>query len=171
MRISQASAVDLTSLVQLVNSAYRGPESLKGWTSEATLLDGQRTDADQLQALIAMPGTCLLLAKEGDELLGSVLLQRETDAYYLGMLTVRPALQGGGIGKKLMLAAEAFVTEQGGSRIVMTVISARTELIAWYARRGYQDTGVRKPFPTDPAFGIPRQPIEFIVMHKNLVAR
>jgi hypothetical protein len=50
----------------------------------------------------------------------------------------------------------------------MTVISVRHELIAWYERHGYAKTDETKPFPTDPTFGIPKQPLEFVVMKKGL---
>ena len=51
----------------------------------------------------------------------------------------------------------------------MSVISIRTELIDWYKKRGYYDTGKTKPFPKDdPAFGIPKQPLEFIILEKDI---
>ena len=39
---------DVPQLVSLVNSAYRGDESRAGWTTEAELLAGQRTDPESL---------------------------------------------------------------------------------------------------------------------------
>jgi ribosomal protein S18 acetylase RimI-like enzyme len=85
------------------------------------------------------------------------------------MLTVSPELQGGGIGKKLMQAAEDLAKENDIPKISMTVISVRKELIEYYERRGYKNTGETKPFPmNDPKFGLPKQQLEFIVMEKRL---
>ena len=87
---------------------------------------------------------------------------------YLGMLTVSPELQARGIGKELMKVAEEYAVTKGCFSMVMTVITLRNELIEWYVRRGYRDTGQRKPFPGDLRFGIPKQPLEFLVMEKPL---
>jgi ribosomal protein S18 acetylase RimI-like enzyme len=87
---------------------------------------------------------------------------------YLGMLTVSPELQARGIGKELLKAAEEYAVTKSCFSMVMTVITLRNELIELYMRRGYRDTGERKPFPGDPRFGIPKQPLEFLVMEKPL---
>jgi ribosomal protein S18 acetylase RimI-like enzyme len=87
------------------------------------------------------------------------------------MLTVSPTLQGGGIGKLLLEAAETEARKLKLPKISMSVISIRHELVAWYERRGYQKTGETKPFPmNDPNFGIPKQFLEFIMMEKQIPA-
>lgn len=52
----------------------------------------------------------------------------------------------------------------------MTVIRQRTELIAWYERRGYVNTHRTEPFPHgDEKFGLPKRPdLKFIVLEKCL---
>ena len=40
-----ATVQDAPEIAILVNSAYRGDSSRQGWTTEADLLDGTRTDA------------------------------------------------------------------------------------------------------------------------------
>ena len=88
---------------------------------------------------------------------------------YLGMLTVSPTLQNGGIGKQMMKASEQFAKEHDCSCVYMQVIKGRDELIAWYERQGYNDTGERKPFPHgDPRFGIPKKKLEFIILEKEI---
>lgn len=162
-----ATVRDAASLAQLVNSAYRGDSSRQGWTTEADLLDGSRTDAATLKTLIERPDTVILKYMEGDRVLACVELQKTGDTMYLGMLTVQPGLQGKGIGKKLLEAGEREAKKQGCTKIFMTVISARTELIAWYVRHGYADTGKRKPFHfNDPRFGLPKRDLEFMVLEK-----
>jgi ribosomal protein S18 acetylase RimI-like enzyme len=50
----------------------------------------------------------------------------------------------------------------------MTVISVRTELIAWYKRHGYQETGEIQPFIEDAISGKHLQPLEFLFLEKRL---
>jgi len=171
MHISKATDADIPSMVTLINSAYRGESSKKGWTTEADLLGGVRTSEKSLQDTMNKPGAVILVNRnDNGDITACVYLQKEPGTFYLGMLTVSPLLQAGGIGGRLLNAAEAYVKEQNGNNITMTVISVRAELIAWYERHGYVKTGESKPFPTDPAFGIPKQPLEFVVMKKTLPA-
>lgn len=167
--ISPTTLQDVPELTILVNSAYRGESSKKGWTTEEHLLGGIRTDEEDLSALLQKENVTILKYTESGKIIGSVYLEKQADKLYLGMLTVSPELQGGGIGKKLMQAAEDFAKEQQLSTVSMTVISVRKELIEYYERRGYKDTGETKPFPmNNPKFGIPKQDLEFIVMEKEL---
>ncbi len=167
--ITKASVEDAPELDNLVNSAYRGDSSRQGWTTEADLLDGTRTDAAAIAELIKTPGTTILKYVEENKILGCVELRNHDGRLYLGMLTVRPHLQGKGIGKILLNAAEEEAGRQQCSSIFMTVISIRQELIDWYVRHGYQPTGERKPFAfNDPRFGQPKMKLEFIVLEKKL---
>ncbi len=167
--ITKATIEDIEALNKLVQSAYRGESSKKGWTSEADLLGGIRTSEKSLLDTIQTPKTFIFKYSESGEILGCVMLAEKENAVYLGMLTVSPDLQGGGIGKKLLQYAEIFALEKGISKIEMTVISVRSELIAWYERHGYVRTGETKPFPmNDPSFGEPKQHLEFIVLEKGL---
>jgi ribosomal protein S18 acetylase RimI-like enzyme len=165
----RADSGDIPEINKLVNSAYRGQSSRSGWTTEADFLEGIRTDEQQLAALMSAPQSIFLICfDEANHLLGSVYLEKQNHKLYLGMLTVNPALQNRGAGKQLMQQAERYALEQGCDTITMTVITKRHELIAWYERRGYQQTGERKPFPNDPKFGLPKEPLEFVVMEKHL---
>lgn len=171
LNFSRATEKDLPSLVRLVNSAYRGETSKKGWTTEADLLDGIRTDEDALSRMIHEPDSVILkCTNDSSELIGCVYLQKQKRKMYLGMLTVSPFTQAQGIGKELLNAAEEYARAQDCSSVIMTVITVRHELIRWYERRGYHQTEERKPFPTDPRFGIPKQPLEFLVMEKTFEA-
>lgn len=169
MIIRKAISKDVSQLVTLINSAYRGNDSKKGWTTEADLLDGIRTDTDSLEQMINKKDAVILQSfNENNVLNGCVYLEKRRDTMYLGMLTVSPLEQAKGIGKQLLIEAEKYAAEQKCSIIEMTVISVRTELIAWYQKRGYAITGETKPFPTDIKFGIPKQPLEFIIMKKEI---
>ncbi len=166
-----AVPADVAALVALVESAYRGEASRAGWTTEADLLDGQRTDAEALAETIATPGSRVILAEADNRLVGSVLLKDEGGTAYLGMFAVHPLMQGVGIGRRLLDEAERLVrTELASTAIRMTVIAQRPELIAWYERRGYRLTGEREAFPYgDERFGRPRRDdLYFVVMKKAL---
>lgn len=168
MTISKATAADIPSLVGLVNSAYRGEASKKGWTTEADLLKGElRTDINTLGELLDKEGAAFLKYTSPEGIIsGCVYLQKQERGLYLGMLSVSPEMQAAGIGKQLLAAAMLHAKETDCRVIFMNVISLRTELIAWYQRHGYQLTGERKPLPDDNRFGIPTQPLEFVIMEK-----
>lgn len=166
-----AVAADIPSLHALVESAYRGESAKQGWTHEADLLGGQRTDAEALAAIIADPLQTLILAEEGGAPVGCVLVAQKPGAKgYLGMLTVSPTLQGGGLGRALIEEAERHARSFGATAVEMTVIKSRRELIDWYLRRGYSDTGREEPFPLDdPRFGLPKtRDLVFVVLGKAL---
>lgn len=167
--IAPAAMEDIAAIEQLVNSAYRGDSSRKGWTTEADLLDGIRINQEGVaQILENKTATLLKATASGNDLVGVVNLELQGKSMYLGMLTVKPDLQNAGIGKKLIAAGEAEARKKGCTKMVMTVISVRRELIEWYKSKGYQPTGEKKPFPNDPHFGLPKQPLDFIVLQKDL---
>ena len=170
MAIAQATIEDIPALEKLLNGAYRGEDSKKGWTSEADLLQGElRTDAETLQRLMQTPGAVFLkYINEQNVIEGCVFLQKQEGKLYLGMLSVSPLVQAKGIGKQLMAEAEDYSRRQNCSSIFMKVISVRDELVAWYERKGYHNTGRTEPFPSDNGFGIPTQALEFIIMEKEL---
>jgi ribosomal protein S18 acetylase RimI-like enzyme len=167
-----AVASDVPALLALVESGFRGDSAKRGWTHEADLLGGQRTDADALLAMIADPAQTMLLAEEGGALRGCVSIADKGEGRaYLGMLTVDPALQGAGLGRKLVDGAEAYARENLGARVMeMTVIKQRQELIDWYLRHGYALTGREAPFPLDDRrFGLPKtRDLVFVVLAKAL---
>jgi ribosomal protein S18 acetylase RimI-like enzyme len=169
LTITPATEADIPDLVTLVNSAYRGDSSRQGWTTEAHLLDGQRTDADNLRELLTAPGATILQARTAaGELLASVYLKNQAPDLYLGMLSVSPGHQAYGIGKQLMAAAEAHAQRLGCTSLLISVISVRHELLAWYERHGFQRTGETVAFPTDTRFGIPKQELVLLLLRKNL---
>ena len=166
-----ATFADSADVVALVESAYRGDSSRAGWTTEADLLDGQRTDAEELSSILNDTHARLLLATRGREIVGCVLLRREATGAYIGMLAVRPFLQALGIGRRLLAEAEKRArAEFWAKRSRMTVIEQRQDLIAWYVRRGYFVTTRTEPFPYgNPRFGLPRRTdLRFVVLEKVL---
>lgn len=180
-----ARLADVEAIVQLVESAYRGDASRVGWTTEADLLDGQRTDRDEVASLTQDGDARLLLAHQAQELVGCVLVKRSAAhgaplhglagaserVAHIGMFAVRPALQSRGLGAALLAEAERIArAELGVKRAEMTVIEQRLDLLPWYERRGYVRTGATEPFPYgNPRFGLPRRPdLRFLVLAKAL---
>jgi predicted N-acetyltransferase YhbS len=172
MLLAAAQDHDLSAVADLVNLAYRGDAAQQGWTTEAAFMGGQRTDAESLRAdLAAKPDATILTLREPESgrLVGSVWLEPQQDGpWLLGMLAVDPGLQAGGVGRALIEAGEAHARALGGARIKLTVIDIRDTLIAWYARRGYQQTGF-EPFPyNDRRIGDTSGQLRFVVMEKPL---
>jgi ribosomal protein S18 acetylase RimI-like enzyme len=151
LNFRNAESADADLLVELINSAYRGDSSRRGWTTEADLLMGRRTDAAEILALLADSDSMLMLCQSEQAVLGSVLAQRVGERALIGMLAVAPDWQAQGIGKQLLNAVEAAALQDWATRrFAMSVIPSRHELIAFYERRGYRRTGVIKPFPMNP---------------------
>ncbi|WP_235513237.1 MULTISPECIES: GNAT family N-acetyltransferase [unclassified Sphingomonas] len=170
--IRPATSADIPVLHALVESAFRGDSARGGWTHEADLLDGQRTDPAALAEAIGDPDRTILIAFAGDDAIGCVEVKRAgTGRSALGLLSVRPDRQAEGLGRRLVTAAESHARDHhGAASMEMTVIAVRRELIAWYERQGYARTGEVRPFPMDdPRFGLPRTTLSFVVLARGLV--
>ena len=169
MNLQLATPADIPRLTALVNRAYRGDASRQGWTTEAHLLDGQRIDEAGVAEMLAVPNAVVLLCLgAADELLGSFYAHAANDTVSLAMLAVAPTGQNAGVGRFLLRAAEDHGRQHGCTTSRMTVIAVRAELIAYYERRGYHLTGATEPFPTDPRYGTPKQPLTLLVLEKAL---
>jgi len=170
LQFRNAVAADIPAIVALVESAYRGEVSRAGWTTEADFLDGQRIDDEGVAADIGKTGSVIVLAEQNGQLLACCHLENTGEVCYFGMFSVAPHLQGDGIGKQLMQEAERVALAWQCTAMEMTVIDIRDELIAFYERRGYARTGIKKPFPYgDARFGLPlRDDLRFEVLRKDL---
>jgi GNAT superfamily N-acetyltransferase len=171
----RASLKDVGAILTLVHSAYRGDSSRQGWTTEADLLEGQRTDEAAVREVIEQLDSLILLALLEDTLVGCCqLVRREATGAYFGMFAIRPGLQGNGLGGAVLAEAERTARARWGARSMrMTVIRQRDDLITWYRRRGYEPTRETEPFPYgDERFGIPlRDDLEFVVLEKPVLQK
>lgn len=162
---------DVPALVALIESAYRGDASRAGWTTEADLLEGQRTDPEGVAAVIKSPAGRLLAVHRAGELVACCQIEKREGHAYFGMFAVSPRHQGGGLGKAILAEAERAARDDWGATAMhMTVITQRADLIAWYVRRGYVRTGEQYPFPYgDERFGLPqRDDLAFDLLVKQL---
>ena len=174
MRLEHATEADYPEIIQLVNAAYRGTgdDSARSWNQEVGILEGTRTDDSLLREEASAPGAHLLIHRDPDDksILGTVLLVPAEDAsWYLGMFTVRPALQNRQIGRAFLSSAEEFAKAHGARSIQMGVLNVRETLIAWYERRGYMRNGKTQPFHYDDVrFGKAlREDLEFVILQKS----
>lgn len=165
-----AVEADSHNITELLNISYRGEVSRKGWTTEAGLIAGNiRANVDMVRELIHQTGSVFLkYTNDKDQILGCVNLQQHDKKIYLGMFSVSPQLQGKGIGKQILNTAEEYALQLGCTAVYMWVISARDELISWYNRHGYTDTGKRIPFEEDGITGKHLQKLEFMILEKSL---
>lgn len=97
MTITQANEMDIPQLNALVEMCYRGESSKKGWTSEADILGGIRTNEKLLTTEMNAPGAKFLkYTDEEGTISGCVytLLVPAEKKVYIGMLCVNPKIQG-----------------------------------------------------------------------------
>lgn len=169
--VALAQTTDIPAIKDLLNKTYRGDASRQGWTTEADLIAGEtRADEQMIGEVLGKEGSVILCYRtDNEQLIGCVNLQKHAQRIYLGMFSVSPELQGGGIGKQLLKAAEEYASQVGCSSIYMHVISLRSELVAWYIRHGYTDTGKRIPFEEDGLTGKHLRKLEFMMLEKQLL--
>lgn len=181
--LRQAEPDDISALKQLLDRCYRQSE---GWTNEADLVAGIRITDSELTSVIADPKHYLFVypktdtgsrdGQETGELLGCIGVDMKNNAdtsyAYIGMFAVHPKRQGGGVGNQILQAAETFAerhlqSQDQPSRLIMSILSHRPELLAYYERRGYKLTGVTMPFPEDGNNGQPkRQDLQLLELEK-----
>lgn len=173
LNLVPAVASDVLDIVRLVQSVYRGDSSLKGWTSEAHFLDGQRVDVVMAQEMIHKMDSTIFLYRQGSKLLACVHLEKVGSKAHLGMLSVSTEFQGQNIGQQIITFCELFASTQWGAlELQIEVLQQRQELIAWYERRGFYKTGKTLPFPQNPQFGIPKvKDLYFLEMIKELPSK
>ena len=170
-----ASKLDTEAIAQLVNKAYRPESGTPGWTHEADLVAGNRTSASQVAETISKPDSVILVGLKNSEIVACVHIEKDGNNSYIGMLAVNPTVQGVGTGKQVLAYAENYAaTVLGSEKFVMVVVSARTELISFYLRRGYQKTGSIMDYPLSAGAGSPKHAnlkIEVLEKQSNLAVK
>lgn len=182
--LRQASVDDVPALLDLLNQCYRNNV---GWTNEAHLVGGIRTTAAEIESVIANKRHYLFVYPEVEQIkakdsavtdnveadnveTGSILasiaveIKAEQDTAYIGMFAVHPSLQGQGVGNEILQAAETFAGRHlkkdppdNKTRVTMSILSQRPELLSYYQRRGYVLNGKSMPFPEDGNNGEPKR--------------
>ena len=106
-----------------------------------------------------------LLLEDSGSLVGCVYLKKKSARMYLGLLSIDPAQQGKGLGRKLMTAAEEFAVNSGCIAMDLRTISPRTDIQPFYAHFGYSVTGT-SPIPPEIPMAVPAH---FVHMSKSLL--
>jgi ribosomal protein S18 acetylase RimI-like enzyme len=171
-----ATAEDARAVANLLELAYRDPATAGRWDSESHLLKGPRTDLQEVLDLIGNPDCRFLLARRSSHLIGCALIQKIVDGppagrAAFGMFATHPQCRNTGLGREILAQAEKTVqTLWKADTMLLNVISIRTELIAWYQRRGYRLTGARRPFPFTQTTGETRRDFDLVEMLKPINA-
>lgn len=157
----KAELVDAEAIANLINSAYRGETSRKGWTTEADILEGLRTTTAEVASIIKRNDAFILMGVENDVVVATICCELQVIAFkhtvHFGMIAVKPTLQNKGHGKDLINAAETMTKREWRvAGFHMAVISLRTELIEFYERLGYERTGEFKDFPEESPLWQPK---------------
>lgn len=139
LRFRVATAEDSSRLIALINAAF----------AIETFLDYTRTDAVRLAAMMEK-GSILVAEDAQGQMLGSVYTEVRGKRGYLGMLAVDPAHQKGGLGRRIVAAAEKRFSQLGCEAVDITVLSLRPELPPIYRRFGYVETGTEEFVPSRP---------------------
>jgi ribosomal protein S18 acetylase RimI-like enzyme len=152
--IRDAGERDVEAIVRLVNLAF---------LVELFFIERDRTNPEMIRGL--MEKGKFLVAEDGTSLAGCVYVELRGERGYLGMLSVAPALQRQGLGRRLMAAAENLFREAGCAFSDLKIVNVRTDLLTMYRQLGYVETGTapyENRFPT-------KIPVHFIEMSKLLV--
>lgn len=164
--IIEATFEHLPQLIELVNTAYRS-KTQQGWTSEATLVAGDRIQAHQLQEMLQDPASKIFILFQASQLVACVHIQIHEHSCYIGMLTTHPNVQNQGIGKIMLDHAENFALKNYATHsFELSVLSARTELINFYKRRGYIQSDLIEAYPINANVGTPYT-TDLKVLHLN----
>jgi GNAT superfamily N-acetyltransferase len=152
-RLRIAEAADGEAITRLINAAFQ---------VERFFLNSDRIDIEEVYARLRRGR--FILAEEDGAINGCVYVEPDGDRAYLGLLSVEPSLQGAGIGKLLMDAAEHHCRAAGCSFMDLRVVNVRKELPRFYRKLGYEQSGTL-PFPE----GTPTTlPCHFLIMSKPL---
>jgi GNAT superfamily N-acetyltransferase len=133
--------------VELVNLAY---------AVEAFFVQGQRTNAAELAAFC----TRFIVLEQASGLAAAVYVEERG---YFGMLSVRPGLQGLGLGTRLVRIAEGICEAAGATDMQLRMVNLRDELGRWYRSLGYRPVGT-SPYTHREVL----RPCHFVEMKRSL---
>lgn len=166
LKLNSASVDQSQAICELLNSAYRGTD---GWTTEVDIISGKRADRNEIETAIKLPNSYFFVVNQQNQLASCIHIVKENNHAQLGFFAVQPSLQSNGLGTYVLEQAEIFArTRLYSKKLLMIVVSQRTELIAFYERRGYRRTGQVENLPAN--IGIPkRMNLTIDYLEKNLL--
>ncbi len=152
-----ATPADIPELVRVINAAYR---------VEDFFVTGDRTSTAEVGERLSRPGAGFLVvdAPGAAGLAGAVFVECRGALGYFGMLSVDPARQGAGLGRRLVAAAEERCRKEGCRSVEIEVVNLREELPAFYRKLGFEPAG-EAPFHTAAKL---LRPAHMLLMRKNV---
>ena len=153
LSIRSAEFADAQQITAVINAAFR--------IAEEFFIDGNRITQAEVEESLAKGA--FLLAEVNGKLNGCVYVELRGERSYLGLLSVDPTFQQGGLGSRLMMEAAKYCRERGSRGMDIVIVSLREDLPSFYQRRGYVENGT-SPFPPDVPTKIP---CHFINMSKS----
>ncbi len=150
-----AVLADAPRITAIINAAFR--------IAEDFFIDGNRIAQQEVEERLT--NGVFLLAEDGDKLNGCVYVELRGARSYLGLLSVDPDYQQGGLGSLLMREGEKYCRERGSNAMDIVIVNLREDLPLFYEKRGYVPSGTT-PFPPDIETKIP---CHFINMTKSLL--
>lgn len=174
LKFRKAELNDVEQLLYLINRSYRD-DTARSWTNEADYVSGQRINKQQLQQALVDQNFHLYVAEIDNDLsslsiVACIGLTFNHNEVEIGTFCVDPIFQNTGIGKTVLSFAEAqaLLIQPNLTLYMMDVLDIRSELIAYYQRRGYSLTQLRKPYPIDANVGKPLLNIELQQLIKRV---
>ena len=155
-RLRTAQPADADAITRLINSAFQ---------VESFFKRGDRLDLAEVQTRLAKGA--FILAEQDEVMVGCVYVEPGAERAYIGLLSVEPLLQGSGLGKRLMNAAEEYCRAAGCSFVDLRVVNLRTELPPFYRKLGYEQTGTES-FPAEAHTEVP---CHFLIMSKAILPK
>jgi ribosomal protein S18 acetylase RimI-like enzyme len=134
--IRAATPDDRPQMVMVINEAF----------AIETFLEGTRTDEVRLSAM--MESGTFMVAEDDGKIGASIYVETRGSRGYIGMLAVDPALQGKGLGRAMIQAAEDYCRVAGCVAMDLVVLSLRPDLPPRYRKLGYAETGTEEFTPT-----------------------
>lgn len=169
-----AQLADADVLLEIVHSAYRGGLATVAWKNENHIVQGPRIKKPEIEQLIQSDAASIRVVElDGGELGGCALVDRHgQDVVHIGMIAVAPSKQNLGLGKLLIQDAEKHALNVFKATTAnMYVLNGRPELMGWYNRLGYSETGQIEPFPASEGGSKPlKEDAHLIEISKKLSA-
>jgi len=153
--IRRAEAADFKAVADLINRVfeierqfiYEPPETQ---SSVATAMEG---------------GTYFVAIDSQNHLIGCVYVYPRLKGVF--RLAVEPSCRRKGYGQRLMAQAEKYAREAGWLEVFIGIVNFRPELLGYYRKLGYIETGEKKEIALKPGVRL-ILPCHLILMSKKL---
>lgn len=120
-------------LVRPWNDPHRDVADARSTPTSTVLVAHGATDAQ------AGPGAAAGSAVGPDAVVAAVMAGFDGHRGWIYYLAVAPALQGTGLGRDAVVAAEAWLAGRGARKVRLMVRSTSTQVLGFYERLGYAD--------------------------------